>query len=847
MIFVRSLPAMRYRNSFVTALVFLMLSLSVLAAEVPFEVQRLLRAAQQDIQGRNFDGAQEKYQAIIRKYPDAESTGTARGKLVETYLEAGKTAQAEAAVDEMMKHADASAAFKEALDHIGEAYRWKIRDHAMCREIYSRWLEKFSDDPEAFRFQSRLVQALVEGKAGDAEINRAIERFKTLCQGNADEVAVLRYLTKFFRDAGHPEISQSLSQWYIDTFSTSAQASLVYADIIDYHYLAFQNKTQADALLEVLMSKSNTSAAFMEALDHAGEAYRWKIRDHAKCREIYSRWLEKFSDDPEAFRFQSRLVQALVEGKAESAETHKAVERFKTLCQGKADVDVVPMLRYTAKVLRDTGHLNTALSLCQWYFDTFSASEQTSFVYADLIDHHYLAFQNKTQADALLEVLMARSNTSAAFKGALEHVGEAYRWKIRDHATCREIYSRWLEKFSDDPEAFRFQSRLVQALVEGKAESAEVEKAVERFKSLCRGKADADVAPVLRYTARILRDTGHPDASLMLYQWFVETFPHSGWVGSMYADMIDQSLRLNKTDMAELTLQKMMATCGDRVDFFDDMAFIGLAFRNRGLYDQSLKLYHWYTGLSAGHLDRFLDVYVRVPGFTNEVNDALDKSHAPQGKSRFLDQLFSRIGQSRNPTQVMSFYAEHRGGHLDENTINMILLMIGDNVNPPLRLSKVMDVFNRQRKGAVSIELCQAFLAHHPDSEYRPLLQLKLYESMLASGTEAVTIISYLDDYLDSDVPDDSDLIGRAITLKGQAYIHMAESAKAMACFRKVIQEYPQYPSTSQAVFFLGYCHLMANEFDKALQTLESLIKNYPDSEYDSHARNLLKRIVDMT
>ena len=692
--FAPSLSVFRCRNSSVTMAFFLLFSFSVLAAEVPFEVQRLLIAAQQDIQGGNFNSAQDKYQTIIRKYPDAEFTATVRGKVVETYLETGQTALAKGAVDEMMTHAAASTAFKEALDYVGEAYRGKVRDHVKCREIYSRWLEKFSDDPEAFRFQSKLVQALVEGNAGNAEINPAIERFKTFCQGNAEEVSVLRELTKFLRDTSHPETSLTLCQWFIDTFSTSDQASLVYAEIIDYHYLAFNNKARADALVETLMARSNTSAAFKDALDHVGEAYRWKTRDYAKCREIYSRWLEKYSDDPEAFRFQSRLVQALVEGKEEMVKVDKAIDRFKTLCQGKAD---------------------------------------------------------------------------------------------------------------------------------------------------------ADVAPVLRYTARVLRDTGHPDTSLALCQWFIETFPNSGQIGSMYAGMIDQNLRLNKKEQAEIILHKMMATCSGRVDVFDDMAFVGLTFRNYSMYNQSLELYHWYTGLSPGHLDKFLDVYARIQGFKDEVNDALDKSHNSQGRSGFLAQLFSRIGQSQDPIKVMSFYIEHHGGHIDKNISNTILSMIGDNVNPPVGLAEVMDILNQQKNGSTSIELCQTFLAEHPKSEYRPMLLLKLYESMLVSGTEAAAVISYLDDYIKGDVPGNSELIGRAITLKGQAYIQIAELTMAMDCFRKVIQEYPQYPSTSQAVFFLGYCHLMANEFDEALRTLESLTKNYPDSEYDMQAKSLLKRIVDMT
>lgn len=917
-----SLSTWRHMNPSVATLAFLVLSLSTFAVEIPTEVIALQEASQRDMQGKSYDSAREKYEVIIRKYPDAEFAATARGKIVELCIESGQRAKADEALDEMMSHSDASQAFKEALERVGEAYRWTVRDHAKCRELYSRWLEKFSDDPEAFRFQSRLIQALVEGKQDSAEVNRALQRFKELCKGKTDVAPVLRYLAQVFRDNGHTDTSLALCLWFIEAFADSEQASLIYASIIDYHYLAFSKRVQADALVETLMARSSTNAAFKEALEHVGEAYRWKTRDYAKCREIYSRWLEKFSDDPEAFRFQSRLIQVLVEGKEDGTVVGRALERFKELCKGKADTEVLPILRYTAQVIRDNGHLDASLALCQWYIDAFSDSEQINSLYAVMIDHHCLASNKRARADALLEVLMSRSDTSAAFKGALEHVGEAYRWKTGDHAKCREIYSRWLEKYSGDPEAFRFQSRLIQALAEGKAESAEVGRALERFKELCKGKADADVFPIVRYTAQVIRDNGHQETSLALCQWFIDTFTNSEQANSMYAIMIDQNLRLNNRARADALADALMARsdtsaafkevlnqagqayrgvakdpakeqeiyrrwvekfsedpeafklqsavvlslleandmegvgkamerfkqlCEGKADVFKEMAYLGLNFRNRRLFGNALDLYHWYTGQSPSYLEKFLEVYASVQGFKDEVNDALDKSDNPRARADFMDQLLRLAGRSREPAKVISFYAEHCGGQLGENAFQAILQMVGDNMNPPIGLLDIMNILDRYKMGATSVQLCQSFLAEHPKSEHRPMLQLKIYESMLASGTEATTVISLLDDYLKGDVPKDSELAGKAITMKGKAYIQLAESVKAMDCFTTVIREYPQYPSTSQAMFFLGYCYLMANDFEQSRQTLESMIKNYPNSEYDVRARSLLERIADMT
>jgi tetratricopeptide (TPR) repeat protein len=743
---------------------FLFLFQSAFAAEIPPEVLGLQEAAQKDIQEKNFDGAREKYQAIIRKYPDSEFTATARGKMVELCLETGRKDQAEAALEEMMAHGDASAAFKEALHGVGRAYRWKAGDPARGRAIYTRWLETFADDPDSHKMQCAVVKSWLEEKNIEGA-RQAMERFKELCRGKDDVTPEVKHLADVFQGNGYPEDAIQTYQWFIDACPHPAQVNAMYVTLIETH-LRQKNKDRADAVVEKLLTRKDADTVFREAIMGAGQAYRWLGQDPAGGREIYHRWLNKFSDAPEAYKFQCAVVKSWIEEK-NVEEAEKALERFKELCKGKADV--THEVKHLAGVFRDQGRPDTSLALYRWFLDTFTRSEQVNSMYAAMIDHH-LRLSERVQADAALEQLMERSDKSEAFKEILHEVGRAYRWTAKDPAKGQEIYNRWVEKFSSDPEAFKLQCSVVLSLLEAN-DMEGAGKALERFKQLCEGQADV----------------------------------------------------------------------------FREMAYLGLNCRNRGQFDMSLELYRWYVGLSPGHLDRFLEVYSSVQGFKAEVNDALDKSSRSGAKGDFMDQLIGWAGRSRDPARVISFYAERCGGQVEENTFRAFLQLVEDDLNPPIGLSRIMDIFNRQKMASVSVQLCQAFLAEHPKSERRPILLLKLYESMLASGTEAAAVISHLDDYLKDEVPGDSELAGKAITLKGQAYIQLAESAQAIACFKKVIEEYPQYPSTSQAMFFLGYCYLMQNDFEQARQTLESLVAKYPGCDYEVQARSLLERIAEMT
>jgi hypothetical protein len=112
------------------------------AAEISSEVVMLQKAAGQAVQEKQFDSAGKTYESIIRRNPAADAAMDARGKLVSVYLQAGQRAQADAAAETLMMQASNSAAFKQALHEAARAYRWKAKDSARARQLYSRWMDK---------------------------------------------------------------------------------------------------------------------------------------------------------------------------------------------------------------------------------------------------------------------------------------------------------------------------------------------------------------------------------------------------------------------------------------------------------------------------------------------------------------------------------------------------------------------------------------------------------------------------------------------------------------------------------------------------------------------------------
>lgn len=306
--------------------------------------------------------------------------------------------------------------------------------------------------------------------------------------------------------------------------------------------------------------------------------------------------------------------------------------------------------------------------------------------------------------------------------------------------------------------------------------------------------------------------------------------------------------RMAEHDMksADEALEQFKRLCQGDLDHFQETVRLAKTYDEYSRPEKSVELYRWYMDLSTDRLDRFAKEYAASQEFKTDIRHALGSSGHSEIKSTFMEYLIRKAAVSTHCETVIAMYTDLCEGKLEADACKAILQVIKGNPNPTESLDHVMDLCNQQKMSSASVQLGNSFLTEYPKLASRPELLLKIYESMLLGGQGAAAI-PLLNEYLDAPVSDNPELTIEASILMGQAYLQTSDPAQAEGCFKRVIEDLPAGNSTSRAVFFLAACYLMQNEFELARQTLESLLTDYPGSDYEDRTRQLLKNIEDLT
>ena len=70
--------------------------------------------------------------------------------------------------------------------------------------------------------------------------------------------------------------------------------------------------------------------------------------------------------------------------------------------------------------------------------------------------------------------------------------------------------------------------------------------------------------------------------------------------------------------------------------------------------------------------------------------------------------------------------------------------------------------------------------------------------------------------------------------------------AGAIARFKDVINNYPDFEQNDKLFFFTGKCYLKMNEYDNALSFFQQVVNSYPNSKYTKKSLKLIKKIGKM-
>jgi TolA-binding protein len=82
--------------------------------------------------------------------------------------------------------------------------------------------------------------------------------------------------------------------------------------------------------------------------------------------------------------------------------------------------------------------------------------------------------------------------------------------------------------------------------------------------------------------------------------------------------------------------------------------------------------------------------------------------------------------------------------------------------------------------------------------------------------------------------------------IKARACVQLGEFDRAVdACFT-LMMEYPEMKEMSEVSFFMGYCDMLQGNFEKAVEALNIVAHDYPESSFADKARMCLTRIKNI-
>jgi len=121
-------------------------------------------------------------------------------------------------------------------------------------------------------------------------------------------------------------------------------------------------------------------------------------------------------------------------------------------------------------------------------------------------------------------------------------------------------------------------------------------------------------------------------------------------------------------------------------------------------------------------------------------------------------------------------------------------------------------------------------------------LEIKVCKCILDAG-DYQNAISELDQFIDRNKSANKKVAKEAVLMKGQCYIQLGDPNKALDEFVKLVTEYPEARQTPEFGFYTAYCYMLQSKGDKATETFNFIIQNYPESSYANNARLCLSRM----
>jgi tetratricopeptide (TPR) repeat protein len=282
--------------------------LSAEEAEVPQLVIDCQRVVEEIQKTGNLVAIEAEYLKIIAAFPASEHALNAQTAIALTYIRAGDTQQASAAMAKLSEY-KSQEDYVECAKQVQDAYWWagKFQEsNAVCRQL----LAEFPAHPRAISLQKDLTNAYIS--MGDtAQASQQLEIFWSTYKDREDFVQYAKQLQDAYWQAGKFQESNAVCRRLLAEFPTHPMAILLRRDLV-FAYIQLGNTVDAEAAMKELMATYSGDAGEVSAVADACWFYRQQ-GDYSKALEIYQRLLKDHPDSERALDIEGEVIAVYLE------------------------------------------------------------------------------------------------------------------------------------------------------------------------------------------------------------------------------------------------------------------------------------------------------------------------------------------------------------------------------------------------------------------------------------------------------------------------------------------------------------------------------------------------------
>jgi len=537
-----------------------------------------------------------------------------------------------------------------------------------------------------------------------------------------------------------------------------------------------------------------------------------KNKQYEQAEAIYKQIVTAFPDTNEALDAQKQLTLAYI-ATDKQQEADAAFEKLTANFSGHKDI--AQAVHDIAYQYRCANKQQKANQIDQYLIDHWSDSDYAVLGQMD-IAKYYVDKHDDPNAEAATTKLLTSYSGNVLIARAVHDVAQQYR-STRKYEKANRLYQYVIDNWPKAEHALWAQADLIKShLAEGNdvATDAAVDKLLANFND------NPLIARAVWDTAQYYRDLKKYENANELYQHIVKTWPkaeHALWA---QADLIKSYVAEGNDVAAEVAVDKLLTN-------FNDNPLIARAVWDTAQYYRDLKKY-----------DQANRLYKHV------VDNWPKAEHALWAQADLIKSYLA-LGDDLNA----------------EAAVRKLISEFSDNRYKPRAIHDTAWEYRKSGNYGRADELDKYVIDHWPADVQVMWAKMDMAKTDILLGNDAAAEKTI--DILITDFNDNPEL-PTAIFMLGEEYYNNVFNTKgdpnspdakpefspeyyrkALAVWERIIKELQPSAITPQAYYFSARCYRRLGEYEKAIGCYKKIVDIWPDYQYAGQAQFLIGKCYE--